>query len=160
MLRRNHEMEIKKLLEKTWIKLEDYKSLNDSQYPGVYILAYSDKNLEKKQIKIEDIFYVGMSNSLGGVKQRLFQFISGIERSYGHSAGNRFFQDYSKGKSFAVANHRKKFFVASLSLSCKVHKDERTAEDLRKMGEVTKFEYEVLAYIKERIGKEPELNKK
>ncbi|MDP2628535.1 MAG: hypothetical protein Q8P15_01410 [Nanoarchaeota archaeon] len=154
-------MKISELLNKKWTNLLDnFRNLENNGCPGVYILAYTDKDLEGKSIKIEDIFYVGMTNSRGGLKQRLNQFISGIHKCYGHSAGNRFFQDYSKGKSFAIANHKKKFFVASLSFPCKVHKDERTAEDLRKMGEVAKFEYEVLAYIKENLGREPELNKK
>ena len=153
-------MEIRKLFKKTWIKLEDYKSLNDSQYPGCYILAYSDKNLEKKQIKIGDIFYVGMSNSLGGVKQRLSQFISGIERGYGHSAGNRFLKEINKNIPYSKYKRFKRFFVISLCLPCLVNKKDRTYKDLIKMGEVAKFEYEVLAYIKEKIGKEPELNKK
>lgn len=153
-------MEIKKLLEKNWIKLEDYKTLKDSQYPGVYILAYSDKDLEKKQIKIEDIYYVGMSNSLGCVKQRLSQFFSGIEKGYGHSAGNRFLNEINKNVSYSKSKTNKRFFVASLCLSCLVNKENRTSKDLIKMGEVAKFEYEVLAYIKEKIGREPELNKK
>ncbi len=154
-------LKVQTLFSKKWTNLlKNYKSLEDNQFPGVYILAYTNRNLEGKPIKIKDIFYVGMSNSRGGLKQRLKQFIDGIHKGYGHSAGNRFFQDYSKGKSFDIVNHEKTFFVASLSLPCKVHKDERTAEDLRKMGEVAKFEYEVLAYIKEKLGREPELNKK
>ncbi len=154
-------LKLKILFNKRWTSLlKSYKNLENNQYPGVYILAYTDKNLEEKPIKIEDVFYVGMSNSLGGVKQRLKQFISGINKGYGHSAGNRFFQDYSKGKSFDVANHKKTFFVASLSLSCNVNKNERTPTDLRKMGEVAKFEYEIIAFIKEKLGREPELNKK
>ncbi len=154
-------LKLQNLLNKKWTNLlKNYKNLENSKFPGVYLLAFTNTDLEGKPIELKDIFYVGMSNSRGGAKQRLKQFINGIHKNYGHSAGNRFFQDYSKGKSFAVANHKKTFFVASLSLPCIVHKDERTAEDLRKMGEVAKFEYDVLAYIKEKIGKEPELNKK
>lgn len=153
-------MKTKKLLEKTWIKLEDYKTLDNSQYPGVYILAYSDKDLEKKPIRIEDIYYVGMSNSLGGVKQRLNQFFSGIEKGYGHSAGNRFLKEINKRVPYSKSKNNKRFFVSSLSLPCLVNKKNRSYKDLIKMGEVARFEYEVLAYVKEKIGREPELNKK
>ena len=154
-------LKIKKLFNNKWTNLlKNYKTLEKNIYPGVYILAYTNKYLEGKPINLRDIFYVGMSNSRDGVKQRLKQFINGLHREYGHSAGNRFFQNYNKGKSFAITNNNKTFFVASLSLPCNVYKDERTAEDLRKMGEVAKFEYEVLAHIKEKLGKEPELNKK
>ena len=155
------EMEIENLLENKWTNLlKNYKNLKNGQYPGVYILAYTDKNLEEKSIEIKDIFYVGMSNSLGGVRQRLSQFIRGLHKGRGHSAGNRFFTEYSKEKSFDIAGHKKTFFVASLSLPCKVKKAERTSGDLRKMGEVARFEYSVLAHIKQVTGKEPVLNKK
>ena len=154
-------LKIQPLLKKKWTNLlKSYKNLENNHYPGVYILAYTNKDLEGKPIKIEDIFYVGMSNSRGGIKQRLKQFIDGLNKGYGHSAGNRFFQEYSEGKSFDVANHKKTFFVAFLSLPCKVNKDERSSEDLRNMGEVAKFEYCVMAFIKEKLGREPELNKK
>ena len=154
-------LKVENLLKQRWTDLlKNYKVLEDNNCPGIYILAYTDKNLEGKQIKIKDIFYVGMTNSRGGLKQRLKQFIDGIHKGYGHSAGNRFFSDYSGGKSFGIARHKKTFFVALLSLPCRVYKNDRTPEDLRKMGEVAKFEYEVMAYIKEKLGKEPELNKK
>lgn len=153
-------LKISELLDKKWTNLiENHGSLEKNKCPGVYILAFTDKDLEGKSINIEDIFYVGMTNSLGGVKQRLSQFIQGIKKSRSHSAGMRFFKEYSMGKPFD-SNQDKTFFVAFVSIPCKVNKSERTAEDLRKMGEVAKFEYDVLAYIKEKTGKEPELNKK
>ena len=56
-------MKIKDLFDKTWTNLlKNYKKLENNQYLGVYILAYSNKDLEEKSIKVEDIFYVGMSN--------------------------------------------------------------------------------------------------
>lgn len=153
-------MKVEELLKKKWIKLDNYKELPDSQDPGVYILAYTNKKLENADIKIEDIFYVGMSNSLGGVKQRLGQFINGIEKNIGHSAGMRFFKEYMKNSSFSKSKQKMNFFVASLSIPCEVSKDKRTSSDLLAMGEVAKFEYSVLAHIKEKLGKEPMLNKK
>ena len=154
-------MKIKDLFVKKWTNLlKDYGNLENCQFPGVYILAYTEKNLEGKPLDIKDIFYVGMSNSRGGVKQRLKQFINGIHKNHGHSAGNRFFKEYGKGEPFNILKDKKTFFVASLSLPCKVHKNKRSPEDLRKMGQVAKFEYEVLAYIKENLNREPELNKK
>mgnify|MGYP001613016961 FL=1 len=149
------------LFNKKWTNLlRNYRTLEDSNYPGVYILAFAEGDLEGQSITIEDIFYVGMSNSRGGVKQRLKQFIDAINKNRNHSAGNRFFQEYCKGISFDIAGHNKTFFVASLSLPCNVRKGDRSPEDLRKMGEVAKFEYAVMACIKDKLGKEPELNKK
>lgn len=153
-------MNVTELINKNWMKLENYKNLESCKYPGVYILAYTDKDLLNKRIKIEDIFYVGMSNSLGGVKQRISQFINGIEKYKSHSAGMRFFKEYMNNNSFSKNKSKKSFYIASLTLPCEVSKDKRTDKDLRKMGEVAKFEYDVLAHIKEKLGKEPELNKK
>lgn len=152
-------MKVNKLINQKWIPLLNYQSLKNCKYPGVYILAYTTKELKNKPVKIEDIYYAGMSNSLGGVKQRLSQFISGIERGYGHSAGNRFFRQ-NKCMAYSRLKKKKNFFVASFSIKCVVEKNKRTPKDLVKMGEVAKFEYKVLAYIKKKLGRESELNKK
>ncbi len=98
-----------------------------------------------------------MSNSLGGIKQRLKQFINGTIKGRGHSAGNRLFK---KENPFDIVGYDKTFFVASLSLPCIVNKNKRISRDLRRMGDVAKFEYEVIAFVKEKLGKEPALNKK
>ena len=45
-------------------------------------------------------------------------------------------------------SNKKKFYVASISIPCVVNKSKRTALDLRKMGEMVRLEYYVLAYIK------------
>src|SRR5436309_12344290 len=77
---------IRRLLSTKWTKLLanhsslDGQSCKGGEDPGVYLLAYSDKDLQGKDIDLEDIFYVGMSNSHGGVNQRLKQFIDAIER--------------------------------------------------------------------------------
>lgn len=152
-------MEINQLLNKTWEDL--IKNIDSLEvYPGVYILALTDEDLMGKPIDLNDIFYVGMTNAREGIKGRLNQFLYSIEKGKGHSGGNRFLKDYLHGISFSNSNFKKRFFVAYLCLPCNVEKKERSPEDLRKMGEVAKFEYEVLAYIKEKLNREPELNKK
>lgn len=153
---------VSKLLNQRWVKL-DYENLikqQGAQYSGVYILAYSDKNLMGKEIKIKDIFYVGMSNSKGGVKQRLKQFLNGIEKNRLHSAAMRFFKEHANEVRWSEFKERKTFYVASISIPCEVSKDKRTADDLKTMGIVAKLEYDVLAFIKEKTGEEPKLNKK
>src|SRR5260221_12624293 len=89
------------LLSKSWVDLdnlaaEHFKRLDNC--PGVYVLAYTKRRLDGKIVDPKDIFYVGMSNSLGGVKQRVKQFIMGIEQGRRHSAGERFYSDYAKGR--------------------------------------------------------------
>ena len=101
-----------------------------------------------------------MSNSRGGVKSRVNQFRQAIEKGYGHSGGDRFFKKYLKKKPFSKTKTRKKFYIASVNLRCDVNKDSRAPKDLRIMGKVAMLEYAVLAHIKQRIRREPELNKK
>jgi hypothetical protein len=152
---------IKSLLSTKWISLQSTGlSSREGKYPGVYILAYSNDNLEGKEIDLNEIFYVGMSNSLGGVNQRLKQFLAGIEKDCCHSAARRFFRDYADSIPYSKLESRKTFYVAYISNKCQVTKASRTSEDLRMMGEVTRLEYYVLAHIKEMLGREPELNKK
>lgn len=152
---------IQLLLSKKWTNLQNGRSdLKDGKYPGVYLLAYSDRNLEGKKISLNDIFYVGMSNSRDGVKQRLKQFLDALEEGKGHSAANRFYEDYAKGVPFSRMKDKETFFVASVSIRCCPEKAKRTPDDLRKMGKVAGLEYYVLAHIKEKLHREPKLNKK
>jgi hypothetical protein len=124
----------------------------------VYVLAYSDENLEGEQVKEEKIFYVGMSHA--GIRQRLRQFIKGIEDGKHHSGAGRFFKVYADHVPYSQLPNKRAFFVASVAIPCVVNKRERTPEDLRRMGEVARLEFLVLAHIKEKLHTEPELNKK
>lgn len=151
---------VSELLNQRWVKLDDKNLIKLKDVPGVYILAYSDEDIMEKEIKIKDIFYVGMSNSKGGVRQRLKQFLTGIEKNKNHSAGMRFSTEYANGLPWSKFKERKTFYVASISIPCEVSKDKRNADDLRTMGIVAKLEYDVLAFMKEKTGKEPDLNKK
>jgi hypothetical protein len=159
---------IHQLLSQQWTHLlkqqaRRFAALPNAQYPGVYLIAYSGRNLEDQPIVLEDIFYVGMSNSDGGVRERLRGFINGIEKYRSHSGAKRFYKLYAQQQPFSIfsrANGGKQFFVASISIPCEVTKAKRTSDDLRKMGEVARLEYYVLAHIKNILGTEPELNKK
>ncbi len=152
---------VRQLMSKTWAPLHVGRiSLEYGQYPGVYLLAYSSKKLNGTKIKLADIFYVGMSCSLGGVKSRLLQFQRGIEYGKSHSAAIRFFKVHAGSVPYSQLKRRNEFFVASISIPCKVGKANRTPEDLRKMGMIAKLEYDVLAHIKAKREREPWLNKK
>ncbi len=152
-------MKIETLFKQKWKNLESFKNLKNCEYPGIYILAYTNKNLEAKPVKVKDIFYVGMSNSRGGVKQRIKQFIDCLESYRGHSAAMRFYREYSNNKPYSNTKRKNNFYVAASCMKVNVIKETRTPRDLKKMGEITKFEYDVLAHIKEKTGKEPQLNK-
>lgn len=151
----------KRLFTQRWVLLHaDMKDLQDAGYPGVYALAYSRKNLLGTRVEARDVFYVGMSHA--GVIKRLKQFIGGLEIGARHSGAKRFYKrkEYANGLPYSRLNTRKKFFVASVSVPCTAAKAQRSPKDLRKMGIVAALEFYVLAYIKELLDREPELNKK
>jgi hypothetical protein len=155
------EQEIQKLFKKRWQTLFDnFNKIEDGKYPGVYLIAWTEQNLSGQEIKLEDIFYVGMSNARKGLSSRLKQFIDGVEKNDGHSAGMRFFKQYSNNIPFSQMQLDKQFYIVTSTFECDVNKKTRTPKDLRIMGEICKLEYFLLAHIKEKIGKEPELNKK
>lgn len=96
---------LKDLFAKSWVRLDDdVKKLVDSQYPGVYILAYPDDKLLGRSVKEdlagqtvteENIFYVGVSHA--GVRKRLRQFSDGLEDGGHHSGAKRFFTAVANG---------------------------------------------------------------
>jgi len=58
-----------------WIKWDNRKRLKGLTFPGVYVLAITDHNIEGKKFSwLEEIVYVGMTNSQKGLKGRLYQF--------------------------------------------------------------------------------------
>jgi hypothetical protein len=153
--------EIQQILSKKWKPLlENSKNIEDGNYPGIYLLAFSDRNLEGEIVKPSDIFYVGMSNARKGLTSRVQQFINGIEKNGSHSAGMRFYKENSKGFAFSECNHLEKFYIVSSTYKCDVNKLTRTPNDLRIMGEICRLEYYLLAHIKKLTNAEPNLNKK
>lgn len=152
---------IQKVFNKKWKPLQNnYKDIEDGIYPGVYLLAFTNQNLERKKAEPRDVYYVGMSNARKGLESRIKQFINGIEKNGSHSAGMRFFKEESNGIPFSKSNHTRKFYLVSLTFKCDVNKLTRTPNDLRIMGDICKLEYDLLAYIKEVTTNEPVLNKK
>jgi len=159
---------VEDLFAKTWVRLDDDSAeLPDSQYPGVYVLAYPDERLLQhavrddltgEPVKEEDIFYVGVSHA--GVRKRLRQFADGLEDGGHHSGAKRFFQIVANRTPYSALATRKPFFVASVSVPCTAIKEGRSALDLKKMGVVAQLEWYVLARVKEKTQTEPWLNKR
>lgn len=142
-----------------WVNLHDgLGGIRDGQYPGVYVLSYSDEDIEDKPVRPIDVCYVGMSHA--GLFLRLRQFIAGLETGNQHSGAMRFFRTIASNVPYSTLANRRKFNVAAVALPCIANKSQRSDNDLRKLGEVTRLEYYVMAYVKEKTGKEPWLNKK
>jgi hypothetical protein len=135
----------------------DCAKLADSEYPGVYVLAYTDENLLGRKIGEQEIYYVGVSHV--GVRKRLKQFMMGLEDGGHHSGAMRFFFDVAAQIPYTNFTGKKTFFVSSLSVPCTYLKSARTPLDLHKLGVVAELEWCVLAHVKDKVGSEPWLNK-
>ena len=144
----------KKLFAARWTPLAaNLLKGQTGQYPGVYLFAFSDKRLNHKRVKLDDVFYVG--SSCTALNTRLNQFYSGIRRYCCHSAAMRFYKRWRRR-----SRPGQSFYVATVTIPCETRKELRTEKDLRKMGRVAELEYAVLAEIKKYTRFEPLLNRK
>lgn len=135
-----------------WHKWKSWKDISQNKFPGVYLLAISDRDISGNGFSwIEEIVYVGRTNSLKGLKGRLRQFDNTIKGKRGHGGAMRFRRkhpDYDK-------------LISKLFVSVKVFKCDTSAklpQDLRIMGEVAKEEYSCMAKYVEEFGQLPEFN--
>lgn len=138
-----------------WVKWENKNNLEGIKYPGIYSVAVTDKNIEGLQFEmIENIEYIGMTNSKGGLKSRLIQFDSTIKRIRLHHGGaHRFI-----GKYWKYEEIKDNLYVSICPFEC--GNDKSNIDDLIAMGEVAKAEYVFwIDYIK-RYGRYPIFNDK
>ena len=143
-----------------WLHAEQWADRDRLQNPGVYLLAYDARDLEEQRVKVDDVYYVGMSNAAGGVSARLKQFQCAIEKGYGHSAGNRWFVQ-NKKKAYSEHRTNEKFYFAARCLPCKSLKSIAGPDDFRTMGQVACLEYYAIAHVlaKSAAKKVPPLNR-
>lgn len=137
-----------------WKKWENREELNDIKYPGIYIIAITQKNIENKGFNLcQEIVYIGMTNSVSGLKGRLKQFDNTIIGKTGHGGADRVrykYQNYDK--------LIKELYVSICSFICDAKSNK--PDDLRMMGKVAKFEYDCFAWFVEKYGSLPEFNNK
>lgn len=137
-----------------WTHWDDRSSLKGINLPGVYIIALADKNISGTPFTyIPDIIYIGMSNSLGGLKSRLKQFDNTIKGKEGHGGARRV---RYKHTDYETLTHR--LYVAVYPRKCSVRTMSHSS--LRIMGSVAKHEYDCLASFVDQFGQLPEFNDK
>ena len=153
---------VEKLFRQRWKSFHDDHPFSDGESlksPGVYMLAYTKSKLRGKLIKENDVLYVGMSNSQGGIRTRLKGFGDGLE-TYGiHSGAKRFYREYQNGRPFSKLKDQGRFFYATLTIDCISEKSKLQPSDLRELGHVACLEYYAIARIKQKTGRMPTLNK-
>ena len=137
-----------------WINWKDRAEIADNKYPGVYAIAITKKDLTGTVFSWKScIVYVGMTNSKGGLKKRLYQFDYTIRGGYGHGGALRY-----RFKHPDYSTQVPKLYVAVRPFKCQLTSE--MPKDLRVMGEVAKFEYECFAVFVEAYGQLPEFNDK
>ena len=137
-----------------WLSWHERNDATGTKYPGVYMIAISEKKIMEEGFSwTPDIIYIGMTNSISGLKGRLKQFDNTIIGKGGHGGADRVrykHQDYDELTD--------RLFVSVSSFKCNVKSNE--PNDLRVMGAVTKFEYDCFAHFVELFGSLPEFNNK
>ncbi len=140
-----------------WRAWRERDSLEGLNWPGVYAIAISKKNLANERFQLsEDIVYFGMTNAATGLKGRLKQFDNTLNDKPGHGGAERLRYDYQDAD--AVAKLLGSLYVAVAPFECKVTSNE--AHDLLIMGDVAKAEYECFALFAGRFGELPRYNNK
>ena len=126
--------------------------------PGVYLLAYTHKPMVGRPVRPADVFYVGMSNSAGGLRQRFRQFQSSLEGGNGHGPAYRFFVKCAKRRKYSQLRTKNRFFFAALAVPCESNKTKAKPHDFLVMGNVASLEYEAIARVLRSTGRLPRLN--
>lgn len=150
-----------KLFRMRWTSLhgDDWDSDVSLRNPGIYLLACSHKRLVGQRVRPDDVHYVGMSNSRGGVRARLKQFKQALQFGYGHSAGDYCFKQ-NGSRPFRPTQTKKAFYFATWCID--VPRDlDLTASNLRKLGHVACLEYYAIAHVRAKGRKRavPPLNR-
>lgn len=96
---------------------------------------------------------LGMTNAIGGLKSRLYQFDVTIKGGRVHGGAHRFRFKHPNYDSLI-----RDLYVSVSPFRCQVTSGK--PEDFRVMGEVAKFEYECFAIYAEAHGHLPEFNDK
>ena len=119
-----------------WVLWHERKNLENKKFPGVYLIAISNKELSGKIPTYNEVSYIGMTNSKNGLYGRWSQFNRSIHGKTGHSGGNTV---YKKLGHYDDWPKNLKLYVSSMPVECNTSKP--TKDDLLKMGWVTYLEY-------------------
>ncbi|MCX5632710.1 MAG: hypothetical protein NTW93_03425 [Phycisphaerae bacterium] len=137
-----------------WYKWRERNGIDKCKQPGVYAIAYSNKGISGKVFKWnKNIIYIGMTNSKGGLRLRLYQFDRSIREKSGHGGALRVLYKYPNYKTLSL-----KLYVSVCPFDCNVSSP--TSKNLRIMGEVAKFEYICKAKYFQEFKQLPEFDDK
>jgi hypothetical protein len=138
-------LEIPKLRFSSWFAWSDRTDFPNAKYPGVYLIAITQRNIARCYPRWCDVVYIGMTISRGGLAARWQQFFRSIQGGEGHSGGKTIYAELGEYSSW-----RKKLYVAAKTIDCNVAKPR--PRDHRRMGWVAYFEHEAFAKYQEMTG--------
>ncbi len=138
-----------------WVRWPDRHSLEWLAFPGVYVLAHSARNLERRPFSWhKEITYIGMTNAKGGLGTRIKQFDETIAgKRVSHGGADRVRYKYRHYGRFTTT-----FYVSVCAIPCNVKTN--SPKDLLSMGDVAKLEYECFAAFVRKFGRLPQFNDK
>ena len=138
-----------------WVAWSERKVIAGAACPGIYVIARSSSDLSGTRFTwLDRIVYVGMTNSVSGLGGRLKQFDATISgRRLRHGGADRVRLKHPNYEKLAPS-----LFVAVAPFKCDPKSN--LPRDLRKMGDVAKFEFECLAEYARRFKRLPQFNDK
>jgi hypothetical protein len=137
-----------------WVRWTSRRDLRGLEFPGVYVIVRSSSDLSSRSFSwLEDIIYVGMTNGLSGLRGRLAAFDTTLRGRLAHGGADRVRYRFP-----GYAHLSRRLYVSVASFKC--DPASISAEALRVMGNVARFEYLCLAYYMEKFKKLPKFNDK
>ena len=138
-----------------WAKWNNRNNLDQITYPGVYAIALLEtKDISGQKFEFrEEIIYIGMTNSRGGLQSRLRQFDNTITHPnrQEHSAAQRVINTHQENKDL-----KNQLYVSISPFKCDVIANQ--PDDIRTMGDVNQWERYCLAEYYTNWGRLPEFN--
>lgn len=135
----------------SWTERDEHEA---ATFPGVHVVAITRSRLKGRRFSwLDDIAYIGMTNSIAGLKSRLRQFDRTMAGKLEHGGADRVrfrYRDY--------ARFTKRAYVAVAAF--RSNPASNLAQDLRVMGNVARFEYQCLAWFVDEFGRLPDFNDK
>lgn len=149
-------VQMPKLELSCWHVWDDRSSIANSNFPGVYVIAVTEKDLRHLPVQWPDVAYIGMTQSSSGLINRWRQFDKAIRERAQHSGGNTIREMFGAYESWT-----QKLFAAAMGVE--IDWLERTPEDTLKLGWVSYLEYEAFAEFRRHSGsgrRRPAFNKR
>lgn len=136
-----------------WKRWSNKRALKSLKFPGIYVIAKSNKNIENKRFDfIREIIYIGMTNSKSGLQNRLKQFEDTLDKKReNHGGAQRVRFKYPNSPQL-----KKNLYVSVNSFPCDASSNR--VKDLLIMGKVVECEYICFAEYVRRFNKLPEFN--